>query len=216
MLKWTFLFPKSELENINTPSSIHLSSDIYQNAYSLIQPHFNMPNFLNGKKTSSLKVQSSKATYESKLIHSFAGKCNSNIYDYINKLSKNNSIPPTVSLNSLYASTDHERATHFNTFFHSVFLHSPFLLPPLSPCLPSTLVTSTYLSWKYLKPSLPWTQLSLQALMILALYSWSIVPWLFMFHCTTCFVSLLLNILYHLNGNVTLLLLFTNLVIEPK
>ena len=78
------------------------------------------------------KVQSSKATYESKLIHSFAGKCNSKIYDYIHKLSKNNSIPPTVSLNSLYASTDHERATLFNTFFHSVFTVSAFTLPSTS------------------------------------------------------------------------------------
>lgn len=40
-------------------------------------------------------------------------------------------IPPTVSFNSSCASNDLEKATLFNTYFHSVFTNSTFTLPPL-------------------------------------------------------------------------------------
>ena len=64
-----------------------------------------------------------------KLIYSFAGNHNSKIYDYINSLSKNSSIPPTVTFQSKSASDDYEKATLFNSFFHSVFTESTFSLP---------------------------------------------------------------------------------------
>ena len=75
------------------------------------------------------KTQSSKSSYESQLIHSFAGKCNNKIYDYINSLTNSCKIPPLVYLCSSQASSDRDRAALFNSFFHSVFTVSHFTLP---------------------------------------------------------------------------------------
>ena len=75
------------------------------------------------------KASLARAAYESKLIYSFARNHNSKIYSYINSLSKNSSIPPTVTFQSKSASDDYEKATLFNSFFHSVFTESTFSLP---------------------------------------------------------------------------------------
>ena len=76
------------------------------------------------------KTQSSKSSLKAmQLIHSFAGKCNNKIYDYINSLTNCCKIPPLVYLCSSQASSDRDRAGLFNSFFHSVFTISHFTLP---------------------------------------------------------------------------------------
>ena len=58
------------------------------------------------------------------------GKCNNKIYDYIRSLSANSSIPSQVEFNKSVATSDLDRASLFNKFFHSVFTTSSCCLPP--------------------------------------------------------------------------------------
>ena len=75
------------------------------------------------------EFSTSKALYEKNLIQSFAGKKDSKIYSYITSVTGNRTIPPTVFLDNTSASSDVERATLFNSYFHSVFTKSSFVLP---------------------------------------------------------------------------------------
>lgn len=70
-----------------------------------------------------------KAEYERSLINKLA-KNGSGLYKYIGFLRKGGSIPPIMSFETELASNDQEKATLFNTYFHSVFTTSSFKLPP--------------------------------------------------------------------------------------
>ena len=71
-----------------------------------------------------------KSTYEKNLIESCSKGQSSKNFNYLRSLSSLGSIPTSVSLDSSTAMLDQEKATLFNTFFHSVFTHSSFNLPP--------------------------------------------------------------------------------------
>ena len=78
------------------------------------------------------KMSIAKSNYESELVRAFANKESSKIYNYIKSLSRHDTLPPTMYLNSTPALSDSEKASLFNHYFHSVFTSSPFVLPPLS------------------------------------------------------------------------------------
>ena len=73
-------------------------------------------------------MRSAKSDYETNVIQSFA---NRKIYMYIRGITRQNSIPPTFNFESSSATSDDDRASVFNAYFHSVFTHSSFALPPL-------------------------------------------------------------------------------------
>ena len=75
------------------------------------------------------KCQQPKLT-ESELVNTFASSNSSKIYSYIRSLSRSHTLPQTMRLNSS-ASTDSEKATLFNHYFHSVFTSSSYILPPV-------------------------------------------------------------------------------------
>ena len=77
------------------------------------------------------KMLTAKSSYETSLIRSFAGKQNNKIYDYIKFLSKSSPIPSSVRLGSSVVTSDHDRASLFNQFFHSVFTISSYTLPSI-------------------------------------------------------------------------------------
>ena len=81
------------------------------------------------------------ASFEADLIQESSPKNISRVYRYINSITRHDTIPPTVSLDSHIATSDIEKANLFNTFFHSVFTHSSYNLPPLEmlPMPPSTI-----------------------------------------------------------------------------
>ena len=56
----------------------------------------------------------------------------SKIYNYIKSLSRHDTLPPTMYLNSTPALSDSEKVSLFNHYFHSVFTSSPFVIPPMS------------------------------------------------------------------------------------
>ena len=82
-----------------------------------------------------------KASFEADLIQESSPKNILRVYRYINSITRHDTIPPTVSLDSHIATSDIEKANLFNTFFHSVFTHSSYNLPPLEmlPMPPSTI-----------------------------------------------------------------------------
>ena len=73
-----------------------------------------------------------KILFETQMIKSFDCNNPSSIYKYINKISGSNSIPTSVNYESSTATSNTEKASLFNTFFHSVFCHSSYILPSLS------------------------------------------------------------------------------------
>ena len=77
------------------------------------------------------KMLAAKASFEADLIQESSPKNISRVYRYINSITRHDTIPPTVSLDSHIATSDIEKANLFNTFFHSVFTHSSYNLPPL-------------------------------------------------------------------------------------
>lgn len=72
---------------------------------------------------------SAKEHYESNLISNHASRGNSNIYSYISHIRKGGAIPPTVSHDSVTATSDEDRSSLFNKYFHSVFTRSSYELP---------------------------------------------------------------------------------------
>ena len=92
-----------------------------------------------------LSVKSSY--YETSLICSFAGNSNNKIHDHIRSLSSSNFIPSLVQFNASFATTDFDRASLFNQFFHSVFTTSSYYLPPIDTLpLPVTTVDNASIS----------------------------------------------------------------------
>ena len=78
------------------------------------------------------KMSTAKADFESELINSFISSNLSKIYKYIRTLLRNHTLPQSMYLNCSSASTDNEKATLFNQYFHSVFTLTSFTLPPVS------------------------------------------------------------------------------------
>ena len=77
------------------------------------------------------KISSAKSMYENDLIYQFFTSNNSRIYKYIRSITENSSIPLTVDLDSVHATADLDKASLFNTHFHSTFTHSSFQLSSL-------------------------------------------------------------------------------------
>lgn len=73
--------------------------------------------------------QQAKAQYERDLLSTFVDSRNPNIYKYTNFIKKGGTIPSTVFLEQVSATSDIERASLFNGYFHSVFTHSSYILP---------------------------------------------------------------------------------------
>ena len=78
------------------------------------------------------EINSAKSAYETSLIYQFADTNNSKIYKYINSITGQSSIPPTVTLGLCSASSNSEKASLFNSYFHSVFSQSSFEIPSLA------------------------------------------------------------------------------------
>ena len=113
----------------------------------------NHPTYCNLSKLQSLenelqnKLTAAKCSYEKFLIETFSKENSSKIYRYISTLTSYGTIPPIVTLNSSTATSDGDKATMFNTFFHSVFTHSPFNLPPLEELpIPCSTITDISIS----------------------------------------------------------------------
>ena len=127
--------PKVRLKSSSFHAGLPLNSDISQNVHVLSRKGYQNTHLLNCLINSQMeddlvyKTQYSKYSYESQLIHSFPGKCNNKIYDYINTLTNSYKVPPLLYLCSSQASSDRERTALFNSFFHSVFTVSHFTLP---------------------------------------------------------------------------------------
>ena len=89
-------------------------------------------------QSSSLKVQALESRLSSLIItaksdfeHSLSMQPASKIYKYIRSFLPSYSVPPIVSLDSRTGSSDYEKVTLFNTFFHSVFTLSSYQIPPM-------------------------------------------------------------------------------------
>ena len=97
------------------------------------------------------------------LIHSFARKCNTKIYDYINWLTNCCRISPLVYLCSSQISSDRDRAALFNSLFHSVFTVSHFTLPSSDNLsIPPSITSDLHklINYRYWKPLALLIQLS--------------------------------------------------------
>lgn len=76
-----------------------------------------------------VEAESTKLSYESRLIDDFASSNSSMIYKYIGNLRQGSDIPSTVYHGSDRASSDADRANMFNRYFHSIFTVSSMSLP---------------------------------------------------------------------------------------
>ena len=72
------------------------------------------------------------AVFETQMIKSFDRNNASTLYSYINRITGHNSSPTSVMYGSSTATSDADKASLFNLYFHSVFCHSSYLLPSLS------------------------------------------------------------------------------------
>ena len=66
-------------------------------------------------------ILTSKSDFEAKLVYDFSHSKSSKIFSYIKSISKQDSFPPTMSLENMVASTDQSKAELFNQFFFSVY-----------------------------------------------------------------------------------------------
>ena len=126
--KWFTSVISHKLNQVHTARKKHKSKPSVHSETSLI--------------TKELELQSdmkeAKANYENTLIHTHANTNHSKIYKYINSITSSNSLPPIMDIDNLTADTDVDKASLFNSFFHSVFTISSFTLPdPLPVAHPS-------------------------------------------------------------------------------
>ena len=77
------------------------------------------------------KLVKAKSDYESNLIHKFATSNNSHLYRYIQNLTRNSSLPPSMSFKSTTVTSDKDKASLFNNYFFSVFTTSSLILPDI-------------------------------------------------------------------------------------
>ena len=78
------------------------------------------------------KLILAKSNYETRLIETYQSSNSSKIFSYIRSLSTQNMLPSTLYLENILATTDFEKASLFNLYFHSVFTKSAFQLPQLN------------------------------------------------------------------------------------
>ena len=88
------------------------------------------------------KMLSAKASYEAKLICSSA---TSLILKYINSITGHHTIPPLIKYEASTATSDHDKASIFNAYFHFGFTHSSFVLPSIDE-LPTPALTVSDIS----------------------------------------------------------------------
>ena len=94
----------------------------------------------SSEKALQEKILSAKTSYEANVICSSAGGNTSLIYRYINTITDHSIIPSIMKSETSTATYDHEKASLFNAYFHSVFTHSSFVLPPIDD-LPTPVLT---------------------------------------------------------------------------
>ena len=84
-------------------------------------------------------IASSKAVFESDLIHTFSHSNTSKIFQYIKSISNQDILPSDMYLDSTYVSSDLDKANLFNKFFFSIYSQrtSQPLFPGLSHSHPS-------------------------------------------------------------------------------
>ena len=108
---------------------------------------YNLSKLQNLEKQLQNKLMLAKTTYEKNLIDTFSKVNSSKIYKYIHSLTNHGTIPPTVTFDSSNAALDGDKASMFNTFFHSVFTRSLFRLPPLDELpIPDSTITDISIS----------------------------------------------------------------------
>ena len=91
------------------------------------------------------KLILAKSNYETRLIETYQSSNSSNIFSYIRSLSTQNMLPSTLYLENILATTDFEKASLFNLYFHSVFTKSTFQLPQLNELdLPESFICEFY------------------------------------------------------------------------
>lgn len=105
---------------------------------SLRKTHRKHPTLSNHSKLTAAEsilqnlITQAKSDYEDHLVTSFANNNSNKIYSYIRSITNQNTIPPSMHLDSTSVHTDSEKAELFNKFFHSVFSSTTFTLPPVS------------------------------------------------------------------------------------
>ena len=72
-----------------------------------------------------------KSSYEADLIFNYADRSVSKIYNYIRSITKTETIPTVLNLDSATVTTDADKAALFNQYFHSVFTTSSSTLPDM-------------------------------------------------------------------------------------
>jgi len=104
------------------------------------------------------KMLAAKANFEAELILNSSPNNISRVYKCINSITRHDTIPQNVSLDSQMAISDIEKANLFNTFFYSVFtrVHSTYLVYPY---LLQQFATSQYPSLMSKRHWLHWIQL---------------------------------------------------------
>ena len=90
-------------------------------------------NHSSPSKVHSLESYLSQLMVNAKLNfeHNLALQTSDKIFKHLRGLSSSRSIPSIVTLDSHTGSSDYEKASIFNKFFHSVFTKSAFQLPPI-------------------------------------------------------------------------------------
>ena len=88
---------------------------------------------------------SAKASYKTKLICSSANGNTSLIFKHINSITGHHTIPPLIKYEASTATSDHDKASILNAYFHSVFTHSSFVLPSIDE-LPTPALTLSDIS----------------------------------------------------------------------
>ena len=82
-------------------------------------------------------IQQAKANFEATLVHNFAFRNDSKIYQHVRNITKSASIPATVFFDDSSATRDIDKATLFNRYFYSAFSQSTYSLPNFDD-MPST------------------------------------------------------------------------------
>ena len=93
------------------------------------------------------KLILAKSNYETRLIETYQSSNSSKIFSYIRSLSTQNMLPSTLYLENILATTDFEKTSLFNLYFHSVFTKSAFHLPQLNELdLPESFICDVNIS----------------------------------------------------------------------
>ena len=98
-------------------------------------PTFHMDNKIQqSEKLLQSRIEQAKVVYESKLIESHLPRPHGSsvIYSYIRSISGQNALPAVLTLDSKSATSDEDKASLFNQYFHSVFTKTSLPLLPIN------------------------------------------------------------------------------------